>query len=70
MLTPLESSCAWIGPRGREPAPLALRPGGPVVHSQFEPHPDYINAKPQTFIVPVTPVEPMAKTGTRSADEE
>jgi hypothetical protein len=34
---PDETSCEWIGARGPEAPVRRARPGGPVVHSQFEP---------------------------------
>jgi hypothetical protein len=70
-LQPDETSCEWIGPPGKEAPVRSARPGGPVVHSQFEPHPDYVNAKPVNIVVPRGPepeVMPLA-VGARNAED-
>lgn len=73
-LEPTPSSCEWIGPKGRESPPPQMRPGGPPpIHSslttftEYDRGPSYL----ATFTKPAEPMpEPLAKTGTRSTDEE
>jgi hypothetical protein len=70
-LQPDESSCEWVGPPGKEAPPVFMRPGGAVVHSAFQPHPDYADAKPITGTLPRGPEpEPLAATGTRNLTED
>jgi hypothetical protein len=66
-----ETNCEWLGPKGREAAPKSMT--APVIHSSlthsaFEPHPNI--GKPYSVAVPRGPEpEPMAATGTRSAED-
>jgi hypothetical protein len=75
-LEPMPQSCEWIGPKGREPAPKLMRPGGPPpIHSslaQFETHPDYVNAQPIVGTLPRGPQpEPMPlAVGARNLPED
>ena len=61
---PTEGACVWLGPAGREAAPIFMRPGGPVVHSSLTEFTPY-DRGPITGTMKTTPIEAM--TGTRSA---
>jgi hypothetical protein len=70
MYVPTPQACEWIGPKGKEPAPLQMRPGPAITHSSlttFEVHPDYVNARPITGTMPAQ--QPLA-VGARKAEDE
>jgi hypothetical protein len=71
MLVPTPQACEWIGPKGREPAPLSMRPGGPPpVHSSLSAFEPYDRGKPFTGTMPRGPEpEPLPMTGTRSEED-
>jgi hypothetical protein len=69
MYVPTPQACEWVGPKGKEPAPLQMRPGPAITHSSlttFEVHPDYINARPVTGTMPAQPLA----VGVRKAEDE
>jgi predicted transcriptional regulator len=72
-LQPHETSCEWIGPKGRESAPLVMRRGGgPPIHSSLTEFTPMDRGKPFTVTVPRGPEpEPMQlAAGARKLDGE
>jgi hypothetical protein len=68
MYVPTPQACEWVGPKGKEPARLQMRPGPAITHSSlttFEVHPDYIGAKP---IVGTMPAQPLAAGARKMPD--
>jgi hypothetical protein len=64
---PDETSCVWLGTPGAEAPVRSARPGGPVVHSQFEPM-DRGGPFKATLVRPAEP-EPMPMAATRKDGE-
>jgi hypothetical protein len=69
MYVPTPQACEWVGPKGREPAPLQMRPGGPPIHSSLT---EFTRVDRGPPIIGSMPAQPIA-VGARkmpSPDEE
>jgi hypothetical protein len=71
MLEPVPQSCMWIGPKGKEPAPLQMRPGGTPEYHSLSPSPFTPMDRGPAFSVPISRgPEPIAVGQRNNAEDD